>query len=461
MKLRQIQEQKQILSQKQQQSVAILQMNAAELSDYIKETALENPVMDLEERMQDNQWEEKLKKLEWLMSLEEQNKVPYTYDREEDQSDAISFVGADDSETLADHLHFQLLGKGFSKREMEILDYIACLLDDWGYLAEDREVISGNFDISKEETERFLAVIKNLEPWGVGAESLEECLLKQLEMMPEENGVARKIIEKYLGLLGKNQLHVIAKKLKISIDEVKEACVKIRRLNPKPGSIFGRKEMLRYIEPDVIVTKGKDCLEILLNHSYPDFQLNQSYKMMMQEAAHASEVKDYLKMKITQAENIREAVHKREDTLFKVVKCILEAQRDFFVQDGPVKKLRLLDVALEMGVHESTVSRAIRDKYLQCSRGMYPMKHFFVRSTYTKETAEEAAVEDGGAKDASKDNITGMIQAVIREEDPKKPYSDQKITDILNGRGVDISRRTVTKYREAMNIPNGRERKVF
>ena len=475
MKLRQMQEQKQILSQKQQQSVAILQMNAVELSDYIKEAALENPVMDIEERMPDTLWEEKLKKLEWMMSFEEQNKQPYSYDKEEDQTDAIAFVGEDNSETLAEHLHFQLLGKGFSPFQMEIFDFIAQMLDGRGYFLEDMAVVCANYGISMEEAEELLTVMKNLEPWGVCASSLEECLIKQLEMKAEDTSIERSIVEKYLGLLGKNQLHVIAKKLKISIEEVKEACEKIRKLNPKPGSSFGRKEMLRYIEPDVIITKVQDRLEILVNHSYPEFHLNVSYKNMMQEA-YASDVKEYLKTKISQAENIRDAVSKREDTLLKVVRCILEVQGDFFLHDGGIKKLRLLDIAQKLEIHESTVSRAIRDKYLQCSRGLYPMKHFFVRSTYSKDRMDHGNSDetdsnktdinetgsDGAPIDnAGGDSIRDMIQKIIREEDSKKPYSDQKITDILNGEGVNISRRTVTKYREAMNIPNGRERKVF
>lgn len=452
MKIQQVQKQKQIISQNMIQSVEILQMSSLDLSKYIKEMALENPVVEVLERSAEDVQVELLKKQEWLAGLDEQNRAYHSYDQEDKEYDRMDNIGLEISESIADFLHLQLLDGSYSDFEMEIFDFIAHCLDNRGYFTEPVSAIGRQFGISEEKASQYLSIMKDLEPVGVCASSLEECLTKQLEKMDGDYNREITMVNKYLELLGKNQLHVIAKKMKCSIDEIKEASENIKQLNPKPGRGFGNSEMLRFIEPDITIIKFQDHFEILLNnYSYPAFRVSNDYLTMLKSDCD-KEVKEYLNNKVKQAEKVQECVTRRSNTLMALAKCILEVQEEFFLGTGKtLKPLRFLDAAEKIGVHESTISRAVKDKYLQCCWGVYPLSFFFSRGIVSTVDEEEVAAS----------NVKQELQHIIDQEDKKKPYSDQKLADLLAEKGISISRRTVTKYREAMGIANGRERKEF
>ena len=450
--LNQKQTQKQILSQRMIQSVEILQMSALELSDYIKEAALENPMMELAHHETEMEVKEQLKKLEWLSRSDEQNKAYYSYDQEEQERDRMDLLGKRESETLSEALHLQLIGKGYTDREMEIFDYLIHCLDSKGYMTVANEELAQGLGIREEDVRQYLSVLKGLEPAGVCASSLKECLLIQLKQKGYEESTEWEIVDSYMELLGKNQLHNIAKQLKITVEQVKEAVEFIKTLNPRPAQGYDNGEMMRYIVPDITVVMAQEGFEILLNQTaYPDFHVSREYLAMLQDVTE-DEVKEYLLQKMRHAKQLSDCVSRRHATLMELAEYIVESQKDFFLYgEKNLKPTRILDAAEGLGIHESTVSRAVKDKYLQCCWGIYPLSYFFSREFVSGE----------GESNLSSESVKEQLRQVIEAEDKKKPLSDQKLSDAMAKLGITISRRTVTKYREAMGIPNGRERKEF
>lgn len=453
MSIRLEQTQKQILSQKMIQSVSILQMSAQELTEYIKEVALENPVVDFEENEPQESKEniERLKKLEWLAGLDEQNRSYYQYDRDDAENDfGVNNVSARASESLEDILHLQLLGGDYTPEEQEIFDYVINCLDSNGYFTVPASELAMVFGVSSEKAEHCLAILRNLEPAGVCASSMQDCLMRQLEKRKDCGEVDRAIVSEYMELLAKNQLHIIAKNLKVPIQAVIEAAARIKELNPRPAQGFDNGEMLRYVVPDITIVKFQGHLEILLNnYSCPVFHVNKDYLNMLKSDCDR-EVKDYLFHKVKQAEEIQENISRRGSTLMALAKCIVEVQNEFFLTGKKsLKPFRLTDAAERIGCHESTVSRALKDKYLQCCWGIYPLSYFFPKGLGLPE--EEVAVMQ----------VKQKIVKIIEGENKEKPYSDMKIAEILMEQGTELSRRTVAKYREEMNIANCRGRKVF
>ena len=238
------------------------------------------------------------------------------------------------------------------------------------------------------------------------------------------------------------------------MEETAEICQKIRNLNPRPGSHFSSREQLSYLIPDVTVVKFADRFEILLNEStYPTIEINDYYRKMSVQSDSA-QVHDYLREKLRQAEWIRTCMEQRGRTIMNVTKTILAMQSEFF-EKGPayLKPLKQSEVAETIGIHESTVSRAVRQKYLQCSWGIYPMNYFFSRGISEEKGRSGKSVSVQGVKSA--------LTEIIKEENKKKPFSDRLLAEKLEEKGFAISRRTVAKYREALGIPDAGGRKVF
>lgn len=442
------------LSQRMIQSTEILQMSSQELDVYIKELAVENPVMDIEDDYQipDKEYEIR-KKLEWLKSSDEQNRVYYSQEYNEDgeQKDMWNF-SEDLGEDLAEYLYSQLINTDFTPEEYEVVDYMIHCLDSKGYLEDNLTDVSSRFSISMEKVEGLLKLLQGLEPAGVCARNLQECLLIQLERLKLGDTTTRKIVTDYLELVGKNQLHIIAKKLKISLEEVTTACETIKQLNPKPGNCFSSREHLKYITPDVTIVKLSGYYEILLNeYTYPKININDYYLKILKDESQ-EEAKTYVADKVKQAEWVVNCISQRNNTLLHVTKAIIDHQEAFFAKGpGNIKPMKLLDIAGVVGVHESTVSRAVRDKYVQCSWGIYPMNYFFSKGIESKGPGDKFTPED----------IKTRIQVLLEQENKQKPYSDRMVTETLNEQGIKISRRTVAKYREEMGIKDAGGRKIF
>ncbi len=446
------------LSQRMLQSTEILQMSSQELDTYLKETAIENPVIDIEEKYENSKQSERdaelQRKLEWLASSDEQNRVYYSQEYNPDADDNQDMWNVSDNrgEALSEYLMSQLVTMQLTDREEMIAEYVIDVLDSKGYFLEAVDQTAEYLQVSEQEVLDMLKIVQSLEPAGVGARNLSECLLLQMDRQKMKAPIARMIVENYLECLGKNQLPQMAKKLKVSLEDIQEARDLIQGLNPKPGNSFSSRENLKYITPDVTVVKLKDYYEILLNeYMYPKISINGYYRKMLSEGNDRA-TKEYVTTKVKQAEWVMQCVSQRNATLMNVSKCIVDMQERFFAKGpGYLKPLKLADVAAVIGIHESTVSRAVKDKYLQCSWGVYPMNYFFI-----------GAISKSGCEcQTTADEVKILLKEIIDGENHEKPYCDRVLVEKLGERGVKISRRTVTKYRECMGLKDASGRKVF
>ena len=452
--------QTQTLSQRMIQSAEILQMTSQELNTYINELALENPVIDIVEPPTAEEQRESIEQQEWLNSFNEENYYLYQRQNNDDDYDFKSSwnINTDDGETLQDYLWSQLITENFTDQETEIIKFMLECLDNKGYLEESTETIASYFGTDTEIVEDLLSNLQALDPSGVCARTLEECLKLQLERRDILTPVLESIIDNCLEMVAKNQIPAIARKLRLSPAETAGYCQIIKSLNPKPGVSFSSRDQLRYIIPDVTIVKFKDHFDILLNESmYPTIELNSYYRQMNQNPE-SSELKEYLGNKIRQAEWVKQCVTQRGKTLMQVSRAILEHQEEFFTF-GPahLNPLRLADIAQELDIHESTVSRAVSKKYLQCSWGVYPMNFFFSRSV----AVQESSSSESGTQSVTAADIKRVLREIIEEENKKKPYSDRLLGEKLAERGISISRRTVAKYREEEGIADASGRKEY
>lgn len=437
-------EQRQLLSQKMIQSLEILQMNTQELEQFLKDKALENPMLDLEEVYKTKDENSKLlKKLEWLEKTDEQNRVYYGQDHTD--YEPVNFQNQ--TEDFGSYLLSQLIEEFKTQREQEIYEILVYNLDERGYLKEIPDILIQTYGLTKKEINCYINKLKECEPAGVGAKDLEECLHLQLQRKHMLNGLEEKILHNYLTYVAKNQLKELSKLLNLPLDQVVQAVKNIKNLNPKPAQGFSSREHLKYLYPDITIVKFKDYFEILLDgDSHFTANINSYYVEMMNQE-NTDEVNNYLNEKYRQAKWILQCISSRRGTLLNITKALTQRQQDFF-EKGPgyLRPLKLSDVAEELGIHESTVSRGIRDKYIQCSWGIYPMSYFFSRGILSEETP---------------DKIKSCIRKWIKNEDKKKPFSDQKIADLFKQQGIPISRRTVAKYRTQMGIRDAAGRKEY
>lgn len=450
--------QSQTLSQRMIQSAEILQMTAQELDTYISDLALENPVIDIVEPESAEERKESIEQQQWLNSFNEENYYLYQRQNNDDDYDFKNAWNLDtnDGETLQDYLWSQLITEKFSLRETEIIQFMLESLDSKGYLTETTADIATYFKTDEKQIEPLLKELQSLDPAGVCARSLEECLKLQLERRNMLTPLLSSIIDDCLELVAKNHVPAIARKFRLSPSQAAGCCQIIKSLNPKPGVSFSSREQLRYLIPDVTIVKFKEHFDILLNESmYPGIEINSYYKEMNQHPD-SEEVKEYLNQKIRQAEWVKQCVSQRNKTLMEVSRAILKRQEAFFTY-GPshLCPLRLSDIADDLDIHESTVSRAVSRKYLQCSWGVYPMNFFFSRNVSHKESGDDSV------SSATAADVKRMMKEIIEKEDKKKPFSDRLLSDELAKQGVSISRRTISKYREEEGIPDASGRREY
>ena len=446
-----VQRQTQQLTQQTLQSLALLQMSTVELEAYVQELAQENPIIDLEPPRSEQEAprdQELFRRVKWLEDSDRQNRYYQRLDAEE--LDPLAQVGTDGGleESLSNFLFRQIQQLDLDESAKQLLCYLSACLDEDGYFRIPLDELSRTSGISQRRLARTLELLRSLEPAGVGASSLSQCLELQLLRIHEE-GPALAIVRDCLEELAKKHYHAISARLSISQEEVRSAERLIRELNTRPGSIFALPSEISYIQPDILIEEMDGHFTARLRNSdRPYFQINSYYRSLLTQSDDA-QVREYLTLKLRQAENVLWAIGQRETTLLRCAQAIAGRQQDFF-RSGPsaLRPLRLSDIAQELEIHESTVSRAIRDKYVQCPRGVFPLRHFLSRRA-----AGESGAEVGSC--AAKE----LLRRLIREEDSTKPLSDQKLCTLLTEQGCPISRRTVAKYREELNIPSASGRK--
>lgn len=353
-------------------------------------------------------------------------------------------------ETLTDHLLSQLNMTGLSPDEILIGEYIIWNIDAVGYLTVDAETISENLEEDAEKVEKVLGVVQRFDPVGIGARNLQECLLVQLLEQQPPNELAIKIIHDFFDDFKNKRFEKLAKQLEVNLEAVKEIIEHITKLNPKPGegySVFNN----NYIIPDLEVKKEDGEIKLYMHDwNVPHLRINNEYrKMMLDKKNTTKETRDYIKQRLESARWLINSIHQRRATIFRVMETIIERQHDFF-ESGPekLKPMILKDIADEIGMDISTVSRVTNSKYVQTEWGVFELKYFF---------SEKIRTDEG--EDVSNKKIKGIIKEIVAKEPPHKPYNDQKIAKMLKSEGYNVARRTVAKYREQMMIPVSRLRR--
>lgn len=445
------------LSPQMMQSMEILQMGTQELLEHVQELAQENPVLEMTEQYdKTDEFSVLRRKLEWLESTDVQNRS-YQRDESSEENDPISNYGNTEQweENLSLFLLSQLPTKKLPSQLEAAAKFLIESLSSSGYLDEDLSTLADSMGCTTEQAEEALRVVQSLDPAGVGARDLSECLCLQLERWGQKDSLAWQIVKEHLDALSKSRYGYISKQLNADPCAVRGACDLIRTLNPKPGAGFSSRENPIYITPDVIVVSFCDHFELLINDYYfPSLSISGYYRSLLKSCGD-SEVKDYLMGKVRQAKWVMKSIEQRRSTLMECARCILDLQEEFFRKGpGHLVPMTLADVAGRLNIHESTVSRAVKDKYIQCSMGVFPFHYFFSRSLGS---SGAASGEDPASPDAAK----ALLKKLIAQEDKRKPLSDQKICELMEKQGISISRRTVAKYRDALGIPSTSGRKEY
>ncbi len=467
-----------VMSPQMQQAIKILQLPLMELRATIQEELNTNPVLEEaqnEEKAIDSNIEDITKDIEKQSSdyddnfqeeFEKLKKLDEEWKEYYHQTYSIKKLTAIDEEkrrffqnsitvgeSLHEHLLKQLRMTLSDETLLKIGEEIIGNIDDNGYLRANLENIAQKLNVTVEKVEEVLKVIQTFHPLGVGARNLKECLLLQLERAEDDTTIIRKIIENHLDDLAKKKYPLIAKKLKISIKDVKKASEFISSLEPKPGRIFS-KEASQYITPDIFIIRNEETgdYEVVLNDDrIPHLRISSFYSKLVENKDVPQQTKDYIKEKIKSGMWLIKNIYQRQQTLYRITEYIVKVQKKFF-DDGIayLKPLTMQEVADALGLHESTVSRAIANKYAQTPRGLFQLKYFFTSKIRT---------ENGEA--ASSRSIKQKIKELIENEDKRKPLSDQEIIEKLREENIVIARRTVAKYRKEMNILPSHMRKEY
>jgi RNA polymerase sigma-54 factor len=352
--------------------------------------------------------------------------------------------------SLSGHLAWQLGFTELSEEEHETALLIIGNLNDDGYLEEDLGAIATEAKVDGEVAEAVLRLLQHFDPIGVAARDLRECLLVQAQVSRVPDPLVHRIIGEHLDLLQRKDYRGIARLEGVEIEDVARAAHVIASFEPRPGRRFAEEEPI-YITPDIFVYKVGDEYHVVLNEDgLPKLRVSSAYRSVLsQRESSNKETRDYVRDKLRSAVWLIKSIHQRQRTIMKVMQSILRFQREFFDKGAEfLKPLNLRDVAEDIGMHESTVSRVTTNKYVQTPHGIFELKYFFSSSIHTV---------DGDAIAA--ESVKEKIRDIIRREDPTHPLSDQRIAEMLKGANIDIARRTVTKYREALRILSSTRRR--
>ena len=462
-----------------QQAIRLLQLSSLELKAEIQEAFESNPMLETDEEQEtesqvienpqtendthdiyeitengtlpnelpvDSQWDD----------VYEPSYTP-TSSNSEDYSDYLDNQSSEEHDSLQQHLLWQLELSSLSNQDRVIANTLIDSLDESGYLQEKLENIhdnlSKNCEIDLDEIEAVLKFVQRLDPIGSGARSPQECLDIQLQQMPSDTpflSEARLIVGQHLDLIGTKDYRQIMKLSKLTIEKIEQAVTLIQSLHPRPGDLMSAQKP-EYIAPDVYVDKHDGIWRVKLNaESAPKLRINNVYSGFIKNSINNSET-DYMRNQLQEARWFIKSLQSRNETLMRVATSIVRHQRSFFEYgEEAMRPLVLRDIAEELEMHESTISRVTTNKYLESPRGIFEFKYFF---------SSHVSTNDGGICSATA--IRAMIKKLIKEENQAKPLSDNKIAALLEQKGISVARRTIAKYRESMAIPPSNERRQF
>ncbi len=413
------------------------------------EVKIENPNQDKEEFREEF---ERLSKLddEWRDYMS-QNASYAKRSTEEDERRQFFFDSLTEEQTLQQHLFEQLRGTDLSKGDIQLGELLIGNIDESGFLTTTPEEVAGNTGLEVEDLARILSIVQTFHPVGVGARDLRECLIIQLKRLGKEGALEWKIVSNHLEDLGKKRYPEIARRCGTNIECVQRAANFISTLDPKPGQIFSP-DPNHYVLPDVTVEKIGGRWVISLNgDQIPHLRISNTYKDLMAQDTNKEEVREYIREKIRSGKFLIKSIHQRQQTISNIAHEIVGRQQEF-LEHGPsgLKPMTMVQVAEVVGVHETTVSRAISGKYMATPHGVFEMKYFFTPGYQTA---------DG--ESMSNTSVKGVISELVSKENGKNPLSDKEIVELLEKKGIPIARRTVAKYRNELNILPSNMRKSF
>lgn len=442
-----------VMTPELRQAITILQYSAVDLISYLQEQAIENPVFDLEapREVASAKAEKPTPEIDWKEIVGNRASGEYTATKNESTYNPLDFV-QQGSDSLYEHLERQLgYVKGFTPLQKKMALFLIGNLDEKGYLEVTLEEASAKLGADLLEIEDVLSILQHFDPVGVAARSLEECLLLQLEHLALDDEKIVQVVKFHLQDLADNRYQRIADKVGCTPLDVQAMADLVRTLNPRPGAAYSHADT-RYVIPDVAVEKvGNEYVVLVNDIATPRLKINSFYEKMLNQQKSQEEAKQFIHEKLNAAMWLAKSLEQRRLTLMRVTQAIVEMQQDFFDRGIDfLKPMTQKEIAEKVNLHESTISRATSNKYVQTPRGIFELKYFFT-----------SALSTSSGESTSSESVKRRIKALIEQEDRKAPLSDQKLGEMLQAEGIEISRRTVAKYREEMMIPSSAKRKRF
>lgn len=441
------------------QAIAILQMSSLELGEYIQKELEENPFLDEREpeeghdkEAREAEAEENSTLEQWIEFHSDRDSAYMPHEKEEEKS-FENYVTSRPS--LVDHLEFQLRMVSRGELDLRIGEYLIGSIDHNGYLTVELSEVAAQLGVSESRVEEVLEMIHSFHPHGVGARDLSECLMIQLRHYGKDDPVIAQIVKNHLEDIARGRLNRIAQAVNLSIQQVQEICDLIRTLDPKPGLQYSNSDQIKYIMPDAFVEKiDGEYIVIVNDFQFPRLTINRLYEKILRqsESSFTPEARKYLEDKMGSAMWLIRSIEQRRMTLYKVARCIVDIQKEFLDKGVAfLKPLTLREVADIVEVHESTVSRATTNKYIQTPQGLFELKYFFSIGVQSSRGEEKVSAR----------SIKKKIEDMVAQEDPTHPLSDETIAQILQEQGICISRRTVAKYRNELGIASTMTRRRY
>lgn len=448
------QKQQLVLNQSLIQFLNLLQLGNLELAEYINQELLENPALEEyyaetdEKQISSEELNEKILEYERIRDEEHQlRRYEHTsYSDEYNAYDLEAFVW--EEETLQDYLMSQLNTSALTDEVYEVAAFLIENIDTDGYLKLDDEDERRLANLDENIYESAKNFLKTLDPPGVGARNLRECLLWQLDSLGVTEGPLHDIADKYLDAVARNRITDLARTMHISSKNAQNLVDIIKKLEPFPARNFKGKGDVNYIVPDIIIEYGENDISLrYCNNNIPELRISSYYKDLLSATKTDGELYGYLSERISSAEALIRNIKQRRDTVMRIASVVVSMQGDFLEKgEGYLKPMLMRDVAEILGIHESTVSRAVKDKYIQGRSGIYEMRKLF-----------SSGIDNDNQISTS--SIRLRIKTIIENENPNTPYSDQEIVDMFEREGITIARRTVAKYRESLGIASSFQRK--
>ena len=380
-----------------------------------------------------------------------QTNLPMRASAEEEEKRQFMFDSLVAGTSLQELLLEQVRESALAEDQWPTAEMLIGNIDDYGYLKASIDELAVSTGAPPDKILAVLKVIQGFDPAGVGARDLRECLMLQMERAGQQNTLEYKIVNEFMDALGKRRIPEIARGTGHSVDAVQEALERIARLEPRPGRAF-LPDNDQYILPEVFVQKSGDDFNVTTNNEHiPHLRISNTYKDLMSQGENSSEVRNYIREKIRAGKFLIKSLHQRQQTILNIAREIVKRQRDFMEKGVAfLKPLTMVQVAEVVGVHETTVSRAVSAKYMQTPQGLFEMKNFFT-----------AGIQTASGDGMSNTSVKDMIAEIFKKEDAAKPLSDQEVVRMLKEKGIVIARRTVAKYRTELNILPSNLRKVY